>query len=124
MAVSAGPPGCLSLDPSSVDAKRLLRDRLVGRPLPRWERVLFDPKKPGCVLVFGSMVSDELLQRWRSDGKIHVIGLVELYASILALRLEETFRRSANYLVQRFLAGPALLGQGRCTSMERAITCA
>ena len=32
------------------------------------------------------MVPDDLLSHWRSDGKTHVIGLVELYASILAFR--------------------------------------
>ena len=105
----------VSLDPSGVEAIRLLRDRLTGGK-PRtihaaWQEkpmivftdgaleensslgapatvggVLFDPKKPGRASAFGSMVPSELLQHWRSDGKTHVIGLVELYASVLALR--------------------------------------
>ena len=105
----------VSLDPSGVEAIKLLRDRLIsGKPRAihaAWQEkpmivftdgaleedsdlgapatvggVLFDPKKPGCASVFGSMVPSELLQHWRSDGKTHVIGLVELYAAILALR--------------------------------------
>ena len=105
----------VSLDPSGVEAIKLLRDRLIsGKPRTihaAWQEkpmivftdgaleedsdlgapatvggVLFDPKKPGRASVFGSMVPSELLKHWRSDGKTHVIGLVELYAAILALR--------------------------------------
>ena len=39
--------------------------------------VLFDPKKPGHASACGLMVPSELLQHWRSDGKTHVIGLVD-----------------------------------------------
>ena len=37
-------------------------------------------------LVFGCKVPEALLAHWRSDGGHHVIGLVELYAAIVALR--------------------------------------
>ena len=105
----------VSLDPSGLEALRLLRDRLISSK-PRtihaaWQEkpmivfadgaleedsklgspatvggVVFHPKAPGCASVFGWMVPEDLLRHWRSDGKIHVIGLVELYAAILALR--------------------------------------
>ena len=35
--------------------------------------------------VFGTTVPSELLAKWQSEGKTHVIGLVELYAFIVAL---------------------------------------
>ncbi|CAE7347850.1 unnamed protein product [Symbiodinium microadriaticum] len=36
--------------------------------------------------VFGCQVPNEVLSHWRSDGRHHVIGLIELYPAILALR--------------------------------------
>ena len=36
--------------------------------------------------VFGCEVPSGILDHWRSDGKHHVIGLVELYGAVLALR--------------------------------------
>ena len=78
----------VSLDPSGKPVftdGALEEDSKLGSPATVGG-VLFDPKRRGCASVFGSMVREELLQHWRSDGKTHVIGLVELYASILALR--------------------------------------
>ena len=109
-------PGCqclLILPTSGLEALRLLRDCLIsGKPRTihaAWQEkpmivftdgaleedstlaspatvggVMFDPKTPGCAS--GSIVPEDLLGRWRSDGKTHVICLVELYSAILALR--------------------------------------
>eukprot|EP00435_Cladocopium_sp_Y103_P038385 s723_g10.t1 len=39
----------------------------------------------GLTEVFGCLVPDEVLERWQRGGKTHVIGLVELYACVVAL---------------------------------------
>ena len=105
----------VSLDASGLEALKLLKDRLLfGKPRTihsAWQErpmlvfsdgaleegsklgcpatvggVLFDPERPGCASVFGSKVPEDLPSHWRSDGKTHVVGLIELYAAILSLR--------------------------------------
>ena len=39
----------------------------------------------GICEVFGASVPDEVMRLWQSDGKVHVIGLVELYACVVSL---------------------------------------
>ena len=47
---------------------------------------MFSPEHEGSASVFGCKVPEVLVRHWRSHGKKHVIGLVELYAAILSLR--------------------------------------
>lgn len=47
--------------------------------------IMLTPK--GETFCFGSRVPGELLNRWQTDGREHVIGLVELYACVTALDL-------------------------------------
>ena len=39
----------------------------------------------GICEVFGASVPDKVVSLWQSDGKVHVIGLVELYACVVSL---------------------------------------
>ena len=39
----------------------------------------------GICEVFGASVPDEVMRLWQSDGKVHVIGLVRLYACVVSL---------------------------------------
>ena len=39
----------------------------------------------GICEVFGASVPDKVVKLWHSDGKVHVIGLVELYACVVSL---------------------------------------
>ena len=39
----------------------------------------------GWVRAFGCKVPENIMQSWTKDGKVHVIGLVELYAAVVAL---------------------------------------
>ena len=48
--------------------------------------VLFDPSCKHEAHVFSCEVPEKVLAHWRSDGRHHVIGLVELYAAIVVLR--------------------------------------
>ena len=47
--------------------------------------ILLSPK--GETFCFGSRVPCDLLDRWQTDGREYVIGLVELYACVTALEL-------------------------------------
>ena len=44
------------------------------------------PQQDGSASVSGGPVPPEALMRWQSDGKVHVVGLVELYGAVVALR--------------------------------------
>ena len=39
----------------------------------------------GTCEVFGASVPDDVMRLWQSDGKVHVIGLVELYACVVSI---------------------------------------
>ncbi|CAE7657217.1 unnamed protein product [Symbiodinium sp. CCMP2592] len=104
----------VSLDASGIEALKILQQRLThGKPRvirAGWKEkpillftdgaleddnldhgpatvgaVMFKPNEPN-VHAFGCEVPANVLSHWRSDGKKHVIGLVELYGAILALR--------------------------------------
>ncbi|CAE7829729.1 unnamed protein product [Symbiodinium sp. CCMP2592] len=104
----------VSLDASGIDALKILQQRLMhGKPRvirAGWKEkpillftdgaleddnhdhgpatvgaVMFKPNESN-VYAFGCEVPANVLSHWRSDGKRHVIGLVELYGAILALR--------------------------------------
>ena len=45
-----------------------------------------EPQQEGSASVFGGPVPHDVLMHWRSDGIVHVVGLVELYGAIVALR--------------------------------------
>ena len=96
------------LEPPALEALETLRDRLLhGKPRTiqaSWREAPFlvftdgalesDATIGGCLFapdgsepeVFGVTVPPELLLRWRSKGAHHVIGIVELFAVIVALR--------------------------------------
>ena len=98
------------LDDPGVAALRVLRDRLLhGRPRTIKASaptrpflvftdgalegsqasiggVLVKPQQDGSASIFGGPVPPEALMRWQSDGKLHVVGLVELYGAVVALR--------------------------------------
>ncbi|OLP90135.1 hypothetical protein AK812_SmicGene28330 [Symbiodinium microadriaticum] len=98
------------LDDPGVAALRVLRDRLLhGRPRTIKASaptrpflvftdgalegsqasiggVLVKPQQDGSASVSGGPVPPEALMRWQSDGKVHVVGLVELYGAVVALR--------------------------------------
>ena len=65
-----------------------LENSNVGGSLATIGAVLLEPRCEGEAHVFGCKVPEALLARahWCSDGRHHVIGLVELYAAIVALR--------------------------------------
>ncbi|CAE7285341.1 unnamed protein product [Symbiodinium sp. CCMP2592] len=104
----------VSLDASGIEALKILQQRLThGKPRvirAGWKEkpillftdgaleddnldhgpatvgaVMFKPNEPNAY-AFGCEVPANVLSHWRSDGKKHVIGLVELYGAILALR--------------------------------------
>ncbi|CAE7710304.1 unnamed protein product [Symbiodinium sp. CCMP2592] len=104
----------VSLDASGIDALKILQQRLMhGKPRvirAGWKEkpillftdgaleddnpdhgpatvgaVMFKPDEPN-VYAFGCEVPTDVLSHWRSDGRHHVIGLVELYGAVLALR--------------------------------------
>ena len=96
------------LEPPALEALETLRDRLLhGRPRTiqaSWREAPYlvftdgalesDATIGGCLFapdgsepeVFGVTVPPDLLSRWRSKGAHHVIGIVELFAVIVALR--------------------------------------
>ena len=104
----------VSLDASGINALQILQQRLMhGKPRvikAGWQEkpvLIFadgaleddnqnrGPAAVGAVMflpdmesahVFGCEVPSGILDHWRSDGKHHVIGLVELYGAVLALR--------------------------------------
>ena len=104
----------VTLDSSGLQALQLLRQRLLhGKPRvlkASWrdkpvvlftdgaledDNVEHGPATVGAVMflpdserayVFGCQVPSEVLAHWRSDGRHHVIGLIELYGAVLALR--------------------------------------
>ena len=55
-----------------------------GKSVATIGAVLLPPK--GVAKYFGCKVPREAVELWQTEGKEHVIGLVELYASIVALR--------------------------------------
>ena len=66
------------------------------------------PQQDGSASVFGGPVPPEALMRWQSDGKVHVVGLVELYGAVVALRPRirqkegGRFQRSCAYFTNMF----------------------
>ena len=119
----------VSLDASGISALQILQQRLMhGKPRvirAGWQEqpvLLFTdgaleddnvdhgPAAVGAVMflpgdapaqVFGCEVPSNVLDHWRSDGKHHVIGLVELYRQCLpcvtggnTLRIAESFSSS------------------------------
>ena len=51
--------------------------------------VLLSPD--GRCEVFGATVPPEVMESWTSDGKVHVIGLIELYACVVSLLHRKMF---------------------------------
>ena len=100
------------LEDTELDAVKLLRDTVAsGRPRTLTVRPLSKPwilftdgaleyednlqgsgtigavliSPNGHVVVFGGRVPESLMNRWRESGKTHVIGLIELYAAVVAI---------------------------------------
>ena len=55
------------------------------RPIATIGAVLLAPS--GEAWYLGCKVPDDVMNAWKADGKEHVIGLVELYACVVALKL-------------------------------------
>jgi hypothetical protein len=115
----------VTLEDDQLDALKLLRTRLTsGKPR---SLVAQPPSKPwllftdgaleynndspvatiGAILLspagqtwyFGCRVPDEVMNLWRSDGKEHVIGLVELYACVVSLKLWKPLLESQKFVL-------------------------
>lgn len=85
--VASGEPRSLTARPSAkpfiIFTDGALEYDTGQGPIATIGGILLTPE--GETRCFGSKVPEEMLNRWQTDGKEHVIGLVELYACVTAL---------------------------------------